>query len=149
MATKFEDRKGFSTIHLFNEVWRAGKIITKLGKPAHLVIYDPKDIEHHVYGKDALNLKPNSIWRQTPDPELIKIYILTSILDKRENWCFDLTAKPELNSKTKVIYNNGTIKYIEFSGEWDEITIARKYETRPGIFVSINKNIKPIAFKIK
>jgi len=69
---KYEDnnirRRGVNLIHLFNKVWRAGKVIRKKDKPAHLVIYSPEDVEFHVYGKEAgafypgMNIVRSGIW---------------------------------------------------------------------------------------
>lgn len=158
MTTKFDKwlnrdvkthKKGVTLIHLFHEVWRTGKLNEKKDKPAHLVIYDPHDKQYDVYGEDALNLMSANTREyrgsMRVDPAKVKIYILSSILDKRENWSFDLSEKPIVNSMMKVIYDNGTIKTIKSSGNWDPEVIDRKYSEICGI----EKTIYPVAYKIQ
>ena len=60
------------------------------------------------------------------DPGKVKVIIMTTILDQRENWCFDLKKIPE-KGKLKVIYSNGTIKNIEFDGEFKRVEIFNKF----------------------
>ena len=145
-------KSGVTLIHLFNEIWRTGRLVEKKGKPAHLVIYSPQDKEYHVYGKEATDLMSNfakesrDCWRV--DQAKVKIYILTSILDQKENWSFDLTSKPIVGSVYVVVYNNGTIKKIVSSGNWDPIEIDKKYDI--GDFKSsLPKTIYPIGYKIQ
>jgi hypothetical protein len=45
----------------------------------------------------------------------VKIHILTSILDKKDNWCYDLSIIPKRDI-LKVIYDNGMVRNIEFDG---------------------------------
>ena len=154
MATKFLDvvfdkwagknvlahKRGVTLIHLFNEVWRTGRLNEKNGKPAHLVIYSPQDKEYHVYGREAKNLM--SDYSGKSDPAKVKIYILTSILDQRENWSWDLTEKPISGSVYVIVYNNGTIKKIVSTGEWAPEVIQRQRLYAP-------ETIHPVAYKIK
>jgi len=132
--TKYPDVvpvKGLVLIHLFNKVWRIGGIKIVDGK-RHSIIYSPDDKEYHVWGKDVLSFysnpdDPDGHYFNKPDPARVKIYILTSILDERSKWCFDLKSKPEAGKLVKVVYNNGTIKNITFSGEWESIEIPHNY----------------------
>ena len=123
---KYEDnnirRRGVNLIHLFNEVWRAGQLIKKKDKPAHLVIYSPEDVEFHVYGKEAEELRSWSEYRQEwfLDKTKVKIYILTSILDATENWSFDMSQFPGPGKNVKVIYSKGKITWIVTKENWEE-----------------------------
>jgi hypothetical protein len=162
-GTKWEGKravKGVVLIHLFNEVWRIGRAKYVSGKGLHSVIYSPEDKEYHVWGKDVksfyaqYNDDYDSYYDShinKPDPAKVKIYILTSIMDNRDNWCFDLKTKPEVGKIVKVIYDNGTIKNITFPGEWTPITIDHNihidFEKEPD--VKMEKEVKPICFRIK
>lgn len=151
-------KKGVKLIHLFNKVWRIGRSKMVDGK-LHCVIYSPEDKEYHVWGNDvkyfyfAYDPISNTYYetgRSTPEPARVKIYILTSILDNRDNWCFDLRSKPEVGKTVKVIYNNGTIKDIIFSGEWESINIPHNFYMDDGSKRPLNeKRIKPVCFRTK
>lgn len=158
MTTKFDKwlnrdvkthKKGVTLIHLFHEVWRTGKLNEKKDKPAHLVIYDPHDKQYDVYGQEALDLMSAYTHEfrgcMRVDPAKVKIYILSSILDKKENWCFNLSEKPAVDAMIKVIYNNGTIKVIKSTGNWEPEVIDRKYSED----TSIPQTIYPVAYKCK
>jgi hypothetical protein len=56
---------------------------------------------------------------------LVKIYILTSILDDRDNWVFYLKKIPAVG-KLKVILENGTVKNIDFNGQFNPQEIVSK-----------------------
>ena len=146
-------KNGVTLIHLFNEIWRTGRLVERKGKPAHLVIYSPQDKEYHVYGKEATDLMSNfakesrDCWRV--DQAKVKIYILTSILDQKENWSFDLTNKPLAGSVYVVVYNNGTIKKIISSGNWEPIEIDKKYFIGKDFESSLPKTIYPTGYKIQ
>jgi len=113
--------KGLVLVHLFNQTWRIGgaKWVDNAGKKElHSIIYSPKDKEYHVWGVDVEYFYgPGWQIGSNPDPAKVKIYILTSILDDRENWSFDMNIKPEGN-KVKVIFENGKIAWIDFKGDW-------------------------------
>ena len=119
--------KGLVLIHLFNKVWRIGKAKYVKGK-LHSIIYSPEDKEYHVWGKDVKSfyMMYNEEYQDycespisKPDPAKVKIYILTHILDEKENWCFDMNKTPEIGKSVKVIFTNGTIKWTEpFTGDW-------------------------------
>ena len=124
--TKYPDVvpvKGLVLVHLFNKVWRIGGIKMVDGK-RHSIIYSPDDKEFHVWEKDVLSFysnqnDPDGHFFNKPDPAKVKIYILTHILDEIGDWSFDMTKTPEIGSNVKVIFQNGTIKWIEnFSGDW-------------------------------
>jgi len=158
-GTKWEGKravKGVTLIHLFNEVWRIGKFKI-IDNKFHSVIYSPEDKEYHVWGDDVISFYPNyetgDYGRSytKPDPAKVKIYILTSIMDDRANWCFDLKTKPEVGKNVKIIYDNGTIQIKKFSGEWTPITIDHNihidYVKDPDI--KMKKEVKPVCFRIK
>lgn len=155
----FKNRKGVTEIHLFHETWRVGRLIDKKGKPLHTVIYSPDDKEYHVYGEDVRFLYSHDknffeLYEYGSSNRLnlgrVKIYILTSILDKKENWCFDLKEKPVIGYMTKVIFDNGTIiSPYEFDGEWREIEIPKNYRIGEKVIGSPSqKKIKPFCYKI-
>ena len=114
------DRKGVKTFNLFKVTWKAGRLIEKKNTPAHLVIYGPDDKEYHVYGDDAKSLRSYCEYRNEYylDKTKLKIYVLTSILDEREKWCFDMTKFPK-PGPVKVIFEDVTIQWIEFTGDWE------------------------------
>lgn len=115
--------QGLVLIHLFNRVWRIGKKKMVDGK-WHSIIYSPEDKEFHVWGDDVLSFYHNTTEADLPfynkaDPAKVKIYILTHILDKKENWSFDMVKTPESGIPVKVIFENGTIKWTgPFTGDW-------------------------------
>ena len=86
-----------------------------------MVIYGPGRKEYHVWGDDVLNFSDglNRDGNKVREAD-VKIYILSSILDDRKNWVFDLTKIPE-NGHLKVIYENGTVKNIEFDGKFNRV----------------------------
>lgn len=140
-----DPRKGLVLIHLFNKVWRAGRLVQKKGKPSHVVIYDPDDKEFHVYGKDAEEFVPGHVLRNV-DPAKVKVYILTSILDKRENWCFDMKSTPKIGERVKVVFENGTIKYVDsFSGDWNN----HKLEIHENIPTQLNPEWEEYHHRVK
>jgi len=124
--TKYPDVvpvKGLVLIHLFNRVWRIGGIKWVEGK-RHSIIYSPEDKEYHVWGNDVVSFysnpdDPDGHFFNKPDPAKVKIYILTSILDKRENWSFDMKSNPKEGSNVKVIFENGKIAWIVFKEKWE------------------------------
>lgn len=121
--------KGVQLIHIGEDVWRAGRVRNKVTETyvRHLVIYGPQDKEHHVYDSDIDMLESDFMKKPALDVAKLKIYILTTILDKRERWCFDTTLLPQPTpgQKLKVIYRNGTIQNIVFSGKWEPLVIVK------------------------
>lgn len=123
--------KGLKIIHIGDDVYRYGKqtYVTnpdkeKYGsfdKILHMVIYAPQRKEYHLWGADVMNFTDgtNRHGNKVMESEA-KIYILTSILDNKENWCFDLTKIPE-KGYLKVIYDNGTVKNIDFDGNFTPV----------------------------
>ena len=161
MTRKYKDRDGVTPIHLFNEVWRIGRL-NRMRKTHrnHSVIYAPDGKEYHVYDKDATSLRQTRYgWggedilkRDKVDSAKVKIYILTSILDERSNWSYDLKSKPNVGDTVKVIYHNGTIKNIKYSGEWETTEIPDKsYNLNHELVYTSKtpKTIKPVCWKIK
>lgn len=131
-------RRGLKIVHIGEDVWRIGKEKHIKGKGLHQVIYGPNNKEYHLWDEDVKNLrmKGETDWGEEifygchqnyADQAKVKIYILTSILDDRKNWCFDLTNIPELGY-LKVIYNNGTIKNINFNGTFEKF-ILEEHDT--------------------
>jgi hypothetical protein len=120
-------RKGLKQIHIGEDVWVYGKATWVPGKGKHMVIYGPNRKEYHVWGEDVdlLNHSDDDerdyYWGgysrhgNTAIHAKVKIYVLTNILDQKENWCFNLNEIPE-NGPLKVICENGTVKKIEFNG---------------------------------
>jgi hypothetical protein len=155
---KIETRYGIQTIlnpglkqvHIGEDVWVYGKQGHVTGKGLHMVIYGPNRKEYHVWGKDVTDLT------KTEDSEhydnwgycnrqgnraiqsKVKVHILTSILDEKENWFFDLNKIPVIGP-LKVIYANGTVKNIEFDGEFKEVELTKRY--------GYKYNVKPVAYR--
>jgi len=123
-------RKGLKKVNIGQDVWRIGRSTNKKGK-LHQVIYGPDDREYHLYGEEVQRMfgQVNRDGNKA-DQAKVKVYILTEILDKRENWCFDLRNKPK-DGKLKVVYNNGTVKNIEFDGVWKSVKMNRYHEIHP------------------
>jgi len=118
-------RAGVTIIHLFNEEWRIGRLNEKPGKPPHVVIYAPDDKLYHAYDEaalhifDALGDGDGYHERDTVDKAAAKIWILTNVLDEPEYWSFNPKKKPAEGLAVKVIYENGTIKWLDnFDGTW-------------------------------
>ncbi len=142
-------RPGLKQVHIGDNVWLIGKHKYTNGyKNIHCVIYGPDRTEYHVYNEDVSNLWKNiddendihrSVYRHGNMfiESKVKIYILTHILDNKENWVFDLSIIPN-NGKLKVIYDNGTVKNIEFTGLFNHIVIEDK----------IWRTHKPIAYRL-
>jgi hypothetical protein len=126
-----------------------GKLSTKnrnrYGKQTHTVIYGPNRKEYHIYDKDVdFITKPfddryHEDWQDdnvsfanrngnVAVESKLKIYILTHILDDKENWCFDLNKIP-VNGKLKVIYKNGTVKNIDFKNNFHRAELKSKRYT--------------------
>jgi len=125
-------RRGLKICHIGNDVWRIGREKEIKGKGLHQVIYSPDGKEFHLWDEEVKRLRSEYNWDNNyngydddgchADEAKLKIYILTSILDDRKNWCFDLTNIPEIGY-LKVIYNNGTVKNINFNGTFEKFII--------------------------
>lgn len=151
---EFKDRRGVKTFNLFKQTWKAGRLVEKKGKPAHLVIYGPDDSEHHVYGENAKSLLSYSEYDDEffLDKTKLKIYVITSILDERDNWCFDMFKSPN-SGRVKVVFEDCTIQWIEnFSGDWSkhqkEIHTEHPTRTNPEWERSLGKTIRDKEGKI-
>jgi hypothetical protein len=132
-------RSGLKKVNIGNDVWLVGKN-SIVDNNKHQVIYGPNRKEYHLWGKDVdfINLKMESYdsgltkshvnrGGNTSIEQRVKIYILTSILDERKNWCFNLGEKPEIGKRVKVIYSNGTVKWVEnFNGEFEQAELISK-----------------------
>ena len=133
-------RKGLKKVNIGDNVWLYGKQNYVTGKGLHMVIYGPNRKEYHVCGKDVTDLcKDESsdhydYWGSCNRngnraiQSKVKIYILTNILDKKENWCFDLNKIPESGS-LKVMCENGTVKNIDFNGVFYQQELVSKRQT--------------------
>lgn len=143
-------RNGIKIVHIGSDVWRIGRDKVINGKK-HQVIYGPENKEFHLWDDDVdfVNKKgsfePDCYYydlsgvKHTYDSRRVirdgnraleskvKIYILTHILDNKENWVFDLSVIPE-KGKLKIIYSNGTVKNIEFDGEFKDGFIPYKWD---------------------
>lgn len=141
--------KGLSIVHIGDKIWSIGKLNEKT---THRVIYSPDGKEYHLYGNDAIKLNGLdcndfcTISNLRANHSLVKIYILTNILDNIENWCFDLTKKPNTNDDVKVIYDNGTVKNIVFSGEFENVRKQRYSDFQND---SDYQYMKPVGYRIK
>ena len=142
--------RGLKKIHIGEDVWVYGRQNNVPGKGLHMVIYGPDRKEYHVYGNDVTNLTKSGDSDHYDEwgygnrngnraiESKVKIHVLTSILDEKENWCFDLTKIPAVGP-LKVIYSNGTIKNIDFGGEFSEAELTRKW--------GYKYNVKPVGYR--
>lgn len=160
---------GLKKVHIGEDVWLIGRPKKIKDGRMHQVIYGPDNKEYHVYGVDVEEMgKPFEHSWKTDSGETycirhgnkslenkVKIYILTQILDDKENWCFDLTKKPAAGSKVKIIYDNGTVKIVDyFTGEFEKAELISKRWVAPKNstywpegYVS-QKFVVPIAYRI-
>ena len=139
---------GLKTVHIGTDVWLFGKQSHVKGL-SHMVIYAPdRKTEHHVWGVSVDQMIPKmeteEYYRANrhgnyADEAKVKIYILTAILDVHTNWCFDLSKVPP-NGRLKVIYDNGTVKNIDFLAPFSAATIGKKYSKRVIRPVGYRKN---------
>jgi len=123
-------RDGVKKVNIGNDVWTIGRRTT-VDNITHCVIYGPDNKQYHVWGTDAHILYGSFINKQgnTAIERLVKIYILTSILDDRDNWVFNLKKIPPVG-KLKVILENGTVKNIDFNGQFNPQEIVSKRFTQ-------------------
>lgn len=149
--------RGLKLVHIGDDVWCVGKISEKVIRKfkkvksgednpvvsvvEHQVIYGPDRKEYHLGNKEIEKIRGEQPYNKSgvnnpTDQAKLKVYILTSILDDRDNWCFDLECKPKSNTKVKVIYSNGTVRNILFTGEFTEEKIDYAV-------------VKPIGYRIK
>lgn len=126
-------------VHIGEDVWLIGRDSIVEGRK-HQVVYGPGRKEYHLWDRDVdfVNLvmdkehdelRKSNIDRHgnTSLEHRVKVYILTSILDERKNWCFNLNEKPEIGKRVKVIYSNGTVKWVEsFDGEFKDAELISK-----------------------
>jgi hypothetical protein len=157
--------RGLKEVHIGDGVWLIGRQKVISGKGWHCVIYGPnRRTEHHLWGKDVEWLTESNEWdndsgtfRPNRNGNLaieskLKIFILTSILDDRDMWCFDLKKTPQ-PGKLKVIFSNGTVKNIDFDGTFRPAELVSKrftwemnnrYNVCPH---SVLKFVGPVAYR--
>jgi len=149
-------RRGLKQVHIGDDVWLIGKESNNAFELAskksrlHQVIYGPNRKEYHVWDEDVVKLRSEIkdeygelvLGRNGnyADHAKVKVYILTSILDKKENWCFDLKKIPPVG-KLKVIYENGTVKNIDFEGKFVDAVIGRYKSVKKPVAYRLVSNI--------
>ena len=141
--------RGLKKVHIGEGVWLFGRQKHVKGKGMHMVVYGPdRKTEYHIWGEDVNDLVIDDEYGNDgyvnrdgnrAAESKVKIYILTTILDKRENWCFDLKMIPE-TGQLKVIYENGTVKNIEFSGVFESMQLKKDWGYR--------YDVSPVAYRI-
>ena len=164
-------RRGLKKVNIGEDEWVYGKQSHVPGKGLHMVIYGPdRKTEHHLWGKDVESLctEYDEYEKQFIRSNVnrngnaaiqskVKIYILTSILDMKENWCFDLTKIPE-DGLLKVIFDNGMIRKIDFKGSFiPEEIISNRFTWEKGMqhgfwpeysFSSRGRMVNPVAYRL-
>ena len=137
-------KKGVKKVNIGNDVWTIGRK-TILNNNPHCVIYGPNNKQYNVYGEDVNKLYGSYCNRQgnTAIEKEVKIYILTSILDDKNNWEFNLNNIPSV-SNLKVILENGTIKNINFNGTFYPQEILSKRSTYEYINAHSDRYFKKI-----
>jgi len=145
-------KRNLISVHIGEDIWTIGGKKNLKDRGLHAVIYAPNKKLYDVWEEDV-----NYIFEDNSRAihSKLKIYILTHILDNKENWCFDLSIIPD-KGQLKVIYDNGTVRNIEFNGEfqpqeiisdrqtWDE-GVYFAYSNRP--YSSLGKLVNPIAYR--
>ena len=142
-------KKGLIKVNIGSDIWLCGRQSyapnpdkQKYGSKKsilHCVIYGPDNKEYHLYDTEVHLIDGGHIrYGNSVSHAYLKVYILTSILDKKENWCFDLTKIPP-NGKLKVIYRNGTVKNIDFAGKFETKELI---STRSPYYKTDNPDIK-------
>ena len=130
MRTKNSNK--LKQVHIFDQIWCIGKPNKKL---EHAVIYGPTDKEYHLNKQWITFLLSHKHKYEYDDTAItdrwnlgrVKAYILSHIIDI-DLWNFDVNMHPEIGSNVKVIYNNGTIKWIEsFSCDFKNHNLEIKY----------------------
>lgn len=127
-------KRKLKSIHIGDGVWKIGAQKYMKDGRLHTVIYHPNGKTlYHLYDKEV-KLIMNQ-WDGDPmnvdkygneaNEAKVKVYILTTILDNRSNWCFDLGCTPKVG-KLKVIYDNGTVKNIDFNGTFEKEELVSK-----------------------
>jgi hypothetical protein len=138
METKI--KSSLKKVHIGTNVWSCGKINEnyKGTKIKHMVIYGPNNSQYQIFDKDVEFITTideveygdlhglhkgycNRNGNYSIESKL-KIFILTAILDQQTQWRFNLKKRPK-SGKLKVIYENGTIKNIDFNGEFKPVEI--------------------------
>lgn len=145
-------KNGLKQVHIGEDVWLFGRQKFLKDGRLHCVVYGPdRKAEYHLYDEDVTKLfsrdddygNNGGVYRdgnEALEPK-VKIHILTHILDDKNNWCFDLEKVPSIG-KLKVIYDNGTVKNINFTGLYESIEIKNTK------FNYIKGTINPIGYRI-
>lgn len=141
--------RGLKEVHIGDGVWLFGRQKHIRGKGMHMVVYGPdRKTEYHIWGEDVNDLVMDDDYGNDgyvnrdgnrAMESKVKIYILTTILDKRENWCFDLKVIPDAGP-LKVVYENGTVKNIEFTGVFEAVQLKKEGGYR--------YDVSPVAYRI-
>jgi hypothetical protein len=151
IVTSKKLNRGLKKVHIGGDVWLFGRQNNVPGKGKHMVIYAPdRKTEHHVWGNTVTELTKcfdsdhwdfwgyaNRSGNRAIEAK-VKIYILTAILDSRDNWCFDLNKFPK-KGPLKVVYENGTVKNIEFGGIFDPVKLTKRW--------GYEYSVRPVAYR--
>lgn len=129
-------RKGLKEIHIGDNIWLTGRD-TVVNNRKHQIIYGPDNKEYDLWDTDVDFINQDDDYyysRVSRDgnksiQSKAKIYILTHILDDKINWCFDLNKIPN-KKMLKVVYENGTVRNINFDGVFKPELIG-KYNINP------------------
>ncbi len=93
-------------------------------------------------------IEEDTILENLSHRDLLKIYILTNILDDVNNWELNLNIIP-ITETLKVIYDNGTVKNINFSGVFEQVKINRTHNnTQQERILPHEATVRPVAYRI-
>ncbi len=140
-------RRNLISVHIGEDIWTiGGKKSLKDG--LHAVIYGPNRKQFDVWREGVHFIFENG---DRAVHSKLKIYILTHILDNKDNWCFDLSIIPD-KGQLKVIYDNGTVRNIDFNGEFQpEEILSFSYnvgeEKKVVQYKDSNRFVNPIAYR--
>jgi hypothetical protein len=161
-------KKKLKSIHIGQDIWRIGAQRYMKDGRRHTIIYHPNGRTlYHLYDKDVklvtddwdgsvMNVNRHG---NGANEAKVKIYILTTILDNRSNWCFDLGCTPKVG-KLKVIYDNGMVKNIDFNGTFEKEELVSKrfmmpnwtyfnYDGMPTKQHLVQTFVNPIAYRFQ
>jgi hypothetical protein len=148
MLSLFEDKffiKGYrkTKVHIGSDVFIIGRLsFNKDKKEYHRCLY-----KNGKLFKDIVGIY--EILEQLTHRDLLKIYILTNVLDDINKWEFDLNTIP--NTETlKVIYDNGTVKNINFNEVFEAIEITKTFDNSNYLTETLPHKaiVRPVAYRI-
>jgi hypothetical protein len=152
--TKPYNKDRIAKTHIGADCYSVGYMRCRKHEPDHRILYKNGRVIKDITLLDILPQEDYSylyrriILHNLIHRDLMKIYILTNVLDDVNNWVFDLSIIPTTDT-LKVIYDNGTVKNINFKGVFEPIEIDRTHNnTQQERILPYKAIVKPIAYRI-